>query len=372
MPSEVPAPSLTLGRPFRKGGSASSRSVCSDGDAVRATDSDALGSRLAACRAGYLTPDVYAELLATEAPVPSLSIRRPPLISIGTYLRSCETDSLVQHFIDTGTIGPTDSFDGRALSSPSKVQIISLGAGSDTRFWRMGCVPKVARYIELDFPETTALKAACIQRHAPLHEALTDVHTSEHVFESSKYVLVGADIGSLATRHEWETRVGRFLDASLPTLILCECVLAYMDVSVADEMLRTCFSTLGQVSLLSYDMCVSGDREDRPHDHIAHDTEPTRFGKVMLQNLSARKLILPGARQCTTPAAYKERFEQLARSERAYSSCSAAHTLRDAWHNLDRRERARVSMLEHLDEIEELEMLLGHYCMAWIDRIIVQ
>ena len=29
-------------------------------------------------------------------------------------------------------------------------------------------------------------------------------------------------------------------------------------------------------------------------------------------------------------------------------------------------------MLERLDEVEELEMLLSHYCIAWIDRAIVQ
>ena len=71
-----------------------------------------------------------------------------------------------------------------------------------------------------------------------------------------------------------------------------------------------------------------------------------------------RGLELPGARAYTTPAAYTERFK------RALPE-SGAQSLRDAWHNLDSAERTRLSRLEGLDEVEELEMLLGHYCISW-------
>lgn len=42
-----------------------------------------------------------------------------------------------------------------------------------------------------------------------------------------------------------------------------------------------------------------------------------------------------------------------------------AQSLREAWRNLDSAERTRLSRLEGLDEVEELEMLLGHYCISW-------
>jgi hypothetical protein len=46
--------------------------------------------------------------------------RKPPLINVGTHHRTMAVDMLVQQFLDRG---------GR--------QILSLGAGSDTRFWRL-------------------------------------------------------------------------------------------------------------------------------------------------------------------------------------------------------------------------------------------
>ena len=71
-----------------------------------------------------------------------------------------------------------------------------------------------------------------------------------------------------------------------------------------------------------------------------------------------RGLGLPGARAYTTPAAYTTRFMRALR-------VGGAQSLREAWRNLDSAERTRLSRLEGLDEVEELEMLLGHYCISW-------
>lgn len=346
------APTLSLGQPFRR---RQAPALCG-ADAVRGTDADALISRLAACQAGYLPRDVYAEMLSADsAHVP----HRPPIISIGTYLRAHEVDAAVHKFLQTGTLGPMLA----APPTPPRVQVVSLGAGSDTRFWRMCRVPTVARYVEMDFPSSTSAKRARILHHADLREGLGDVHEIEHGLVALPYVLLGMDLSTLAQAHVWGSVV-QYLDPQLPTLILCECVLAYIDADAADAMLKTCLASLPHASILSYDMCVGGDGPP--------DAEPTRFGQVMLQNLSARKLTLPGARRYTSAVAYTERFKRLAHTDKPSRNACGAYTLRDTWHKLERRERERVSMLERLDEVEELEMLLGHYCMAWIDRVIVQ
>ena len=235
---------------------------------------------------------------------------------------------------------------------------MSLGAGSDTRFWRLRHA-RLARYVELDFPSTTSQKAAAIQAHPALSHALADAHVTADGLVSSAYVLLGIDVSTLH-QGTWE-RVATYLDPALPTLLLCECVLAYMDIDVANAALRACLATLPRASILSYDMCISSDA---PH------AAPTRFGQVMLQNLAARQLTLPGARGCTSTAAYVERFEHLA-GHASHLQCHA-YTLRESWQQLEGEERRRVSMLERLDEVEELEMLLSHYCIAWIDRAIVQ
>jgi [phosphatase 2A protein]-leucine-carboxy methyltransferase len=52
------------------------------------------------------------------------SSRKPPLINVGTHHRTWAIDLLVDQFLERG---------GK--------QIVSLGAGSDTRFWRLMVCP---------------------------------------------------------------------------------------------------------------------------------------------------------------------------------------------------------------------------------------
>jgi hypothetical protein len=84
---------------------------------IRQTDSDAALARLSAVHKGYLQ-DKFISALVPRA---NALNPRPPLINIGTYVRSAAIDQLVLSWL--------------ALSPSS--QIVSLGAGSDTRFWRI-------------------------------------------------------------------------------------------------------------------------------------------------------------------------------------------------------------------------------------------
>lgn len=184
--------SLSLGPPRNTGPARSTKQR--DDDAVRATDSDALVSRLSAIRLGYLPPDPYSEDLSSAPPTPSYGAepvgfarapfvpqlcgagvrsgtafglasappssvgssgsrfgytgvpqgpravpngqgqRRPPLINIGTYLRCRSIDELVESFL----VGGAEDSKGKGKGK----QIVSLGAGSDSRFWRI----KVSRH----------------------------------------------------------------------------------------------------------------------------------------------------------------------------------------------------------------------------------
>lgn len=71
---------------------------------------------------GYLS-DPFASLLYKAQRVgPSAgSARKAPLINIGTHHRTCALDAVVDSFLAAAPDG----------------QIVSLGAGSDTRFWRL-------------------------------------------------------------------------------------------------------------------------------------------------------------------------------------------------------------------------------------------
>jgi len=99
------------------------------------------------------------------------------------------------------------------------------------------------------------------------------------------------------------------------------------------------------------------------------------FGQVMRRNLAvsplstpphristekqARNLSLPGAIY-PTPSAQASRFKGFT---------SGGKDLWDIRETvIDREELRRISRLEHLDEIEELRLVLGHYCVAWGGR----
>lgn len=98
--------------------------------AIRQTDCDAAGSRLSAVQLNYLV-DPYAQHFVPRA---HLNPQRPPLINIGTYLRTSVIDNLVGGFFE------------KAAVAGAKVQILSFGAGSDSRFWRIAVGPLASAF----------------------------------------------------------------------------------------------------------------------------------------------------------------------------------------------------------------------------------
>ncbi|KAK0531000.1 carboxy methyl transferase for protein phosphatase 2A, partial [Tilletia horrida] len=80
-----------------------------------------------------------------------------------------------------------------------------------------------------------------------------------------------------------------------------------------------------------------------------------------------------------TPSAYTRRYQRILDSAAAAEAGRAqapsrtttlqvrtgAKTLTQLWRELDGAEKQRISRLERLDEVEELEMLMDHYCICW-------
>ncbi|RMD40394.1 hypothetical protein DV735_g4712, partial [Chaetothyriales sp. CBS 134920] len=108
------------------GGGIGHRQPSSD-EIICATDNDATTSRVSAVDAGYLD-DPFAKLLSGVGDV----ARRLPLMNRGTYIRTTGIDKIVQAFLSSAP-------------SQQRKQIISLGAGSDTRYFRL-----VAQHPDID------------------------------------------------------------------------------------------------------------------------------------------------------------------------------------------------------------------------------
>jgi hypothetical protein len=92
-------------------------------EGTRSTDGFAAHARVSAARLGYIQDEFVSYLVPRSRNLPT----HAPLINIGTHVRTTSIDRLVEDFLRAG------SADG----TPIKKQIVSIGAGSDTRFWRL-------------------------------------------------------------------------------------------------------------------------------------------------------------------------------------------------------------------------------------------
>lgn len=92
-------------------------------EGTRSTDGFAAHARVSAVRQGYIQDPFVEQFVPRARTLPT----HTPLINIGTYVRTTSIDTLVEEFLKTGLD------DGTIV----KKQIVSVGAGSDTRFWRL-------------------------------------------------------------------------------------------------------------------------------------------------------------------------------------------------------------------------------------------
>jgi [phosphatase 2A protein]-leucine-carboxy methyltransferase len=239
---------------------------------TRATDNDAAIARLSAVRKGYLADPYIAALI----PRAHLQQPRPPLINIGTYLRTRAIDLLLDDWF--------------RLAGPRKVQIVSLGAGSDTRFWRLANGPhaaKLQRYIEIDFAENTSRKVMSIRKNRVLSAALgaegdISVGGGGTTLRTPVYNLLPMDLrtppaASLAPLMRAGQGDEPMLSPTLPTLLLFECVLAYMDPAASNALIQW---------FVDYFAAVPGGLLGGVVYEMFKLNDP--FGRVMLNNLKVR------------------------------------------------------------------------------------
>ncbi|UZP40840.1 hypothetical protein NXS19_008656 [Fusarium pseudograminearum] len=155
-------------------GSHASSSATHD-STIQGTDTDASVSRLSAVDLGYLD-DPYAQYFVQSSAGPAA--RRLPIINRGTYARTISLDNLIESFL---------SADQSTGSDSTPKQIVSLGAGTDTRPFRL--FASKARpglvYHELDFEVVTSKKLRTVQAVPALRNILTNVtQLTEHSWSS--------------------------------------------------------------------------------------------------------------------------------------------------------------------------------------------
>lgn len=288
---------------------------------IQQTDNDATSSRMSAVSMGYLD-DQYAKAFFPQGQeVP----KRYPIINRGTHVRTEALDKLVLRFLERDTT--------------QRKQIISLGAGSDTRFFRLCAGKYNVVYHEIDFEENVIPKRAAIRAS---NELVRMIVTKEN---SSSYHLHAMDLRDLTKR---SPPIIPGLESETATLILSECCLCYLPPDMASSVLQ--FFTMN----LNTDMAIILYEPIRPYD---------AFGKTMVTNLSSRGIELRTLKKYYSLGAQRQRL-RLA----GFEDGQGARDVHQIWSGdewVSKSERDRIEKIEWLDEVEEWQLLASHYCVAW-------
>lgn len=334
---------------------------------IQATDSDAAVSRLSAVTMGYLDDPYACHFVPSgDGPPP----RRLPIInrgavprarnrasrhfslttclslffswcSLGTYARTTALDSLIDSFL-------------AGHSAAAHRQIVSLGAGTDTRPFRLFSQPdgEGLIYHELDFDLVCQKKLRTVRSTPSLSQVLPrprpapdGASWSCRPSSGGEYYCHGLDLRTLSAQAAAPLQG---LRTDVPTLVLSECCLCYLSDSEARGVLSFFTSRIpSNVATVIYEPI-------RPDDP---------FGQQMVANLAARKIHMPTLHVYREPADQEDRLRD-AGLERARHA-----TIEDVWRDwVDDAERERVDSLEGLDEVEEWKLLAAHYLIVWGSR----
>lgn len=318
---------------------------------IRGTDYDALSCRISANRKHYIEDKYlqhvihgFEKFLRYDN---KLSSRRVfnhivnsvklPIINRGTYIRTKSIDAVIDKFLK--------KFPGE------QIQIVNLGAGSDTRAFQLLNQSENINWVEFDFKESTKLKKAMILTDDSLAKSVGVEAVSTENFEtfyneiedsliSKKYKLIAIDLRDIETLKSILTNQ---LESNIPTLVISECMLCYTESSISTQIIQTMKSYFDKGALAIYDP-IGGDDS---------------FGSIMIDNLKIRNISMPSLLKFNTVEKYAQRLKDLGMDDVKIDNMN---NIMNNWTADD--EKIRISRLEFLDELEELRLLLEHYCLA--------
>ncbi|KAK3688400.1 S-adenosyl-L-methionine-dependent methyltransferase [Podospora appendiculata] len=331
---------------------------------IQGTDTDAAVSRLSAVEVGYLE-DPFARLF-----VQGPAGRRLPIINRGTYTRTTAINQIVDRFLaQTANSGGADDD-----SIPQTRQIVSLGAGTDTRSLRLfsSSTPhsRIA-YHEIDFPAITERKQRIVRASPQLRSILSDPVSvpaeegTETTWRSQarnncELFCHGLDLRALAQQPDGQDSTTATASSSsspgvtlkglrtdVPTLLISECCLCYLDPADASAVIRWFESRIPDLGVVIYEPV-------KPDDP---------FGRMMVSNLAARRIHMPTLDVYRLPADQERRLAEAGFGQVRHM------TIDKIWGRwVPHEEKARLDRLEGLDEVEEWGLLAGHYIVAWAWR----
>lgn len=237
-------------------------------------------------------------------------------------MRTVAIDSVVQRFIESN-------------QSNAACQIISLGAGFDTRLFRFNEEFKCdnLKYFELDFKQILEEKRRIVEGKPALKEL------------SKNWRPISCDLNGLSNLSDL---LGTEFDPSVPTLIIAECCLMYLTAEAGDKIIAWSAATLKSCHFCSFDPI------------LADNLESDRFAKTMLDNFEDRGLDTRALLEYPSLASTVARFSKHFGAVEGYTMIDLERDESTEF-LVSKQQRRELAIKAALDEYEEWELLASHY-----------
>ncbi|XP_062571126.1 tRNA wybutosine-synthesizing protein 4-like [Saccostrea cucullata] len=295
--------------------------------AVQGTNDSSIVSKCSMASVGYFS-DPYLHCFVSK------TTRRSPLIHRGYYIRAKAADFFLRKFLET---------------YPHRNQIISLGAGFDSTYFRLrseGVLEKTSFY-EVDFPDVVQRKNSLIQSNEDLKNLIPGLKT-QGVKENplieintEEYKLLGVDLTQLNTLEACLNLCG--VDWDTPTLLLSECVMTYMTRRCSSAVVKWSGEAFSEAVFILYEQINPNDA----------------FGKFMQSHFQVIGSPLKCINAFPTLQAQRDRFLNL-----GWSRSEAADMNHFYQELVPLSEQRRVESLEPFDEYEEWHLKCSHYMIV--------
>lgn len=356
---------------------------------VIATAHDALRAKYAAVKAGYYQDPYLAPFFVAAPQQPQQPVQ--VIIKRGTFARVACVERVVCTFLDLVNAAATDGGDSdknTKNTTTTEAQVLVLGAGKDTSFFRLlsssseergyassnskkrSNARRVVRWFEVDHDAVFREKAATIQQSPTVFSGTTVRKKTESVYElTTTEATTTAQAASNKVSCHWiahdlkedpavllreKLMAGSGFDPRCPTLVVVECVQMYLPVAAVDALWRTLATTCTDCHVCSYEPILDGTSTSNNNNN-----NPSAFGRMMQGNLTQAGVVEPDSclvKRRTLPA-YLASLVNGGNFRRAVG-CDM-HTAYETL--LTGAQRQRANRCEFLDELEEWVLIMRHY-----------